>query len=107
LLWIAKSKLAELNMLCLFDPLTKSWPMSGGRHAAPNFREGGRAADKPAIPTPHMHARERFVRRQSWPQRCLIRPRRIHPNKRIEPPRVSRRLFGLSYAAIGMASCIA
>jgi hypothetical protein len=25
----------------------------------------------------------------------------------IEPPRVSRRLFGLSYAAISMASCIA
>jgi hypothetical protein len=24
-----------------------------------------------------------------------------------EPPRVSRRLFGLSYAAIGMVSCIA
>jgi hypothetical protein len=24
-----------------------------------------------------------------------------------EPPRVSRRLFGLSYAAIGMFSCIA
>jgi hypothetical protein len=24
-----------------------------------------------------------------------------------EPPRVSRRLFGLSYAAMGMVSCIA
>ncbi len=28
-------------------------------------------------------------------------------NRQVEPPRVSRRLFGLSYAAIGMASCIA
>jgi hypothetical protein len=29
------------------------------------------------------------------------------PDTATEPPRVSRRLFGLSYAAIGMFSCIA
>jgi len=35
--------------------------MSGGRHAAPDFGEGGSNADKPAIRAPHMHARKRFV----------------------------------------------